>query len=136
MDRIEKDMPTFPRLSPKSLRKTAGNIMREIAGGEIMGVFLAHGQPVKSDDLAEQYSNRPYGKVFGHLEVMHKRLQPLWDAVPDPFPLDKAKTRNGGSNISVGKIDAIKNLTAEGKTPEEIAEALNVSVATVYRRRK
>ena len=136
MDRIQKDMPTFPRLSPKCLRKTAGNLMRDIAGGEIMGVFLAHGQPVKTDDLAEQYSNRPFGKVFENLDVMRKRLQPLWDAVPDPFPLDKAKTRNGGSNISIGKIDAIKDLTAEGKTPEEIAEALDISVATVYRRRK
>ena len=101
-----------------------------------MGVFLAHGQPVKTDDLAEQYSNRPSGKVFEHLDVMRKRLQPLWEEVPDPVPLDKAKTRNGGSNISVGKIDAIKKLTAEGKTPDEIAEALNISVATVYRRRK
>ncbi len=136
MDRIQKDLPEFPRLSPKSLRKTAGNLMRDIAGGEIMGVFLAHGQPVKTDDLAEQYSNRPFGKVFEHLDVMRKRLQPLWVAVPDPFPLDKAKTRNGGSNISVSKIDAIKELTAEGKTPDEIAEALNISVATVYRRRK
>ncbi len=136
MDRIEKDLPTFPHLSPKSLRKTAGNIMREIANGEIMGVFLAHGQPVKSDDLAELYSNRPFGKVFEYLDVMHKRLQPLWDAVPDPFPLQQAKTRNGGSNISVGTVDAIKELSAQGKKPEEIAEALKVSVATVYRRRK
>lgn len=136
MDRIRKDMPEFSRLSPKSLRKTAGNIMRDIAGGENMGVFLAHGKPVKTDDLAEQYSNRPFGKVFEHLEVMHKRLQPMWEAVPEPFPLSQAKTRNGGPNISVGTIEAIKELTAQGKKPEEIAEALNVSVATIYRRRK
>ena len=110
--------------------------MRDIAGGEIMGVFLAHGQPVRTDDLAEQYSNRPFGKLFEHLETMHRRLQPVWDAVPNPFPLDKAKTRNGGPNISVGTIDSIKELTAQGQKPEEIAKALNISVATVYRRRR
>ena len=136
LERISKDNRKFPRLSPKSLRKTAGNIMRDIAGGEIMGVFLAHGQPVRTDDLAEQYSNRPFGKLFEHLETMHRRLQPVWDAVPNPFPLDKAKTRNGGPNISVGTIDSIKELTAQGQKPEEIAKALNISVATVYRRRR
>jgi len=136
MDRIKKDKEGFPRLSPKSLRKTSGNLIRDIAGGEIMGVFLTHGKPVKTDDLAEQYSNRPFARVFEALERLHQRLQPMWDAVPDPFPLEKAKTRNGGSNISIGTIDAIKELTAQGKRPEEIARELNVSVATVYRRRK
>jgi hypothetical protein len=67
---------------------------------------------------------------------MHKRLLPIWEAVPEPFPLSQAKTKNGGPNISVGTIEAIKELTAKDKKPEEIAEALKVSVATVYRRRK
>lgn len=88
MDRIQKDKDNeaFPRLSPKSLRKTAGNLMRDTAGGEVMGVFLAHGKPVKNDDLAEQYSNRPYARVFEALGALNLRLQPLWDAVPEPFP--------------------------------------------------
>ncbi len=135
MDRIKKDQPTFRRLSPKSLRKTAGNLIRDIAGGEVMGVFLAHGKPVKSDDLAEQYSNRPFARVFEALGKLHERLQPLWNAVPDSFPLEKAKTRNGGANISVGKIEAIKALTAQGLKPGVVAEQLNVSLATVYRHR-
>lgn len=101
-----------------------------------MGVFLAHGKPVKNDDLAEQYSNRPYARVFEALETLNLRLQPLWDAVPEPFPMEKAKTRNGGANISVGTIEAIKALSAQGMKPDEIAEKLNVSPWTVYRRRK
>lgn len=138
LDRIQKDKDKegFPRLSPKSLRKTAGNLMRDIAGGEVMGVFLAHGKPVKNDELAEQYSNRPFARVFESLETLNLRLQPLWDAVPEPFPMEKAKTRNGGANISVGTIEAIKALSAQGMKPQEIAKELNVSAWTVYRRRK
>ena len=52
------------------------------------------------------------------------------------FPMEKAKTRNGGANISVSTIEAIKALSAQGMKPEEIAKKLNVSTWTVYRRRK
>ena len=136
LNRIQKDLPTFPRLSPKSLRKTAGNLIRDIAGGEIMGIFLAHGRPVKSDDLAEQYSNRPFSRVFESLEKLNQRLQPLWNSVPDPFPQKNVTPRNVGTITTVDKAKAIKILTAQGKTPEEIARELNVSTSTVYRRRK
>ena len=102
----------------------------------VWACFFAQGKPVKNDDLAEQYSNRPYAQVFEAVGAMNLRLQPLWDAVPEPFPMEKAKTRNGGANISVSTIEAIKALSAQGMKPEEIAKKLNVSTWTVYRSRK
>jgi hypothetical protein len=87
--RILKLNPKFRKLPPKSLRKTSGNEIRDIADGEIQGVHLSRGQVVKTDDLAEIYSNRPFRKVFEALEEFQQRLQPLWDAVPDPFPDDE-----------------------------------------------
>lgn len=86
LKRVRLHEHDFRTLPPKSLRKTSGNEIRDIADGEVQAVHLSHGQPVKSDDLAEIYSNRPFRKVFESLEVYERRLQPLWDAVPDPFP--------------------------------------------------
>src|SRR6185437_2278591 len=54
-ERIRKDHPTFRRLSFNKLRKTSGNLMRSKAGGEIAGVFLCHGTPVRSDCLLDVY---------------------------------------------------------------------------------
>lgn len=81
----------FRSLPPKSLRKTSGNMIRDIADGEVMAVFHTRGQAVKTDDLAEIYSNRPFRKVFEAIEEMGRRLQPLWDAVPEPFPTYRAE---------------------------------------------
>lgn len=86
LPRVLKANPEFRKLPPKSLRKTSGNIIRDITGsGEIMGIFHSRGKVVKSDDLAEVYSNRPWRHVFEAIEKMHERLQPLWTAVPNAF---------------------------------------------------
>ena len=66
----------FRRLSYGKLRKTAASLIRRFADGEVAGVFLAHGQPVESDDLLEIYSNRPFGKVFDALRRVGEYLQP------------------------------------------------------------
>ncbi len=84
--RVLKLQPTFRMLPPKSLRKTSGNEIRDIVDGEVMAVFHARNQSVKTDNLAEIYTNRPFRKVFQALEEYERRLQPLWDAVPCPFP--------------------------------------------------
>ena len=99
-----------------------------------MGIFLAHGQPVQSDDLAEQYSNKPFGKVFEALELLRQRLMPCFQAVSDPFPMDRTQSRSGGASISLKTLDRIKAMRAEGKKHKEIAAALGVSLATVYRK--
>jgi hypothetical protein len=71
----------FRRLPFSMLRKTANDMIRKIAGGEVSGLFLCHGKPVKTDDLADIYANRPFGKVFKALRLVRKKLQPM---IADP----------------------------------------------------
>jgi hypothetical protein len=86
MPRVLKSHPDFKKLPPKCLRKTSGNMIRDItANAEIMGIFHSRGKVCCTDDLAEIYSNRPWRHVFSAIEKMHERLKPLWDAVPDAF---------------------------------------------------
>jgi integrase len=57
--RIKKheDHKDFRMLGFHHLRKTAGDLIRKLSDGETMAVFLRHGKPVKSDPLADRYSN-------------------------------------------------------------------------------
>ncbi len=129
-ERIRKDHPEFRRLSYGKLRKTAASLVRRFADGEIAGVFLAHGQPAKSDDLLEIYSNRPFGKVFDALRRVGEYLQPVFHAAPpDPFSVAAVSS---SLNISLGTVKEIKRLRAEGVGPTEIARRLGVSRMTVY----
>ena len=131
LDRVCKDYPDFKRLSPKCLRKTSGNMIREIAGGEIMAVFHCRGQAVRTDHLADVYSNRPFGKVFRAVEEMQAKLEPMFEAVQgERFPRGAKK---GGPNISLGKIERIQALHAAGKRVSEIVREVGVSETTVYR---
>ena len=131
LDRVCKDYPGFKRLSPKCLRKTSGNMVREIAGGEIMAVFHCRGQAVRTDHLADVYSNRPFGKVFRAIEEMQARLEPMFEAVQgERFPRGAKK---GGPNISLGTIERIRALHAAGKRVCEIVREVGVSENTVYR---
>ena len=100
-ERIRKDVPSFRRLSFNKLRKTAANLVRSLAGGEVAAVFLCHGTPVKADELLEMYTNRPFAKVFDAIDRMADRLRPLWSAVSAPFPEPRV---DGGANISLGTI--------------------------------
>lgn len=72
-------------LSFKYLRKIAAHLVRDASDGEIAGVFLSHGQPVSTDDLADVYSRRPFAKVAKALCSVHKQLTPMFDAAPDAF---------------------------------------------------
>ncbi|ADB18065.1 hypothetical protein Psta_3401 [Pirellula staleyi DSM 6068] len=84
--RIRAKDESFPKLSFGKLRKTSGNLMRDRGGGEVSGVHLCHGQAVKTDDLADAYTNRPFGKVFAALRVVEQYLQPVFAAAgPNPF---------------------------------------------------
>ncbi len=128
--RIRKDYPEFRRLSLGKLRKTAGNLVRQAADGEVAAIFLAHGTPVKADELLDVYTNRPYGKVFRALDHVRERLLPLWQAVPTPFPDEPPR---GGPNISLGTIRRIQAMKRQGYRTGHIAQALNVSPQTVRR---
>lgn len=87
-EQIRKVEKGFRRLSFNKLRKTAGNLIRAEAGGEIAAVFLCHGTPVKADDLLDVYTNRPFAKVFQAIDRLGERLRPLWVAGSAPFADD------------------------------------------------
>jgi hypothetical protein len=83
--RITQDHPTFRGLSFKFLRKTAGQLIRNRSNGEIAGVFLCHGQAVKTDELAAVYTNRPFNKVADALSEVREDLQPMVGAASNKF---------------------------------------------------
>jgi hypothetical protein len=130
LDRVTNDNPTFRRLSFKHLRKTAGQLIRNMSDGETAGVFLSHGQPVKSDDLLDAYTNRDFSKVFAALDRVHLQLAPMFAAAPNAFTNAHSPA---GANISRSTIESIHKLHAEGKSVSEIARTLNLSRPTVYR---
>ncbi len=127
---VRKDQPDFRKLSYNKLRKTASNLIRKEADGEVAGVFLCHGTPVKSDGLLDVYTNRPFAKVFEAIDRVGERLRPLWATVKDPFPEETVK---GGPNISQGTIRRIQQLRLQGFKITHIAKELNVSTETVRR---
>jgi integrase len=118
--RIREDHPDFRRLSFNKLRKTAGNLIRQFADGEVAGVFLCHGQAVRTDDLADVYTNRPFDKVF-------KAQQQVWDHLKDIFVGEVI----ADNKISVGTIKKIKELHRKGLPVSEIAKQCGVAESTV-----
>lgn len=129
--RVRKDHPTFRQLSLNKLRKTAGNLIRDDAGGEIAGVFLCHGTPVKADSQLDCYTNRPFARVFAAIDRIGERVRPFWAKVADPFP--ELPLRKGGPNISLGTIRRIQELRSQGRKIAEVAREVGVSRATVTR---
>lgn len=115
-------------LSFGKVRKTAGDLIRRFSDGETAGVFLCHGQPVKSDSLADVYSSRPFGRVFKAIREVQEYLRPVFEAAgPEPFEAQpQAYTRRS-------TIDRILELHAEGQPPTSIAEIVGKSLATVQR---
>ncbi|MEK6235234.1 MAG: hypothetical protein N2C14_11005, partial [Planctomycetales bacterium] len=86
LKRIKNDGHDVSNLSFGKLRKTAGDRIRQLCSGEVMGVFLCHGNAVKTDDLADVYSDRPFGKVFTAIHRFEEYLAPVFEAAgPDPF---------------------------------------------------
>jgi len=126
--RIRTDYKDFPSLSFGKLRKTAGDLMRRFADGELHAVFMCHGQPVATDDLTDIYSNRPFGKVFRAIRAIQEYLEPVFEAAgPNPFvPQPQAYT-------SPRTRDKILDLREEGLPVREIAARVGKSRMTVYR---
>ncbi|MFL5243461.1 MAG: hypothetical protein ACJ8FY_15250 [Gemmataceae bacterium] len=127
--RVRKHYPNFRTLSFNKLRKTAGNLIRQEAGGEIASVFLCHGSSVK-DELLDVYTNRPFSLVFQAGDRVGERLRPLFAKIEHPFS-DAVKL--GGSNISQGKIRRIQSLKRQGYKTGQIAEVAGVTRETVRR---
>ena len=105
--------------------------MRKVSNAEMASIYLAHGKPHGGNSDLEAYANRPFEQLFDALELVHKRLQPMWDAVPEPFTQPR---RLGGKNhISKAKIKQIRRLATSGKSVERIADKVGVHTSTVYR---
>ena len=128
---IQADVPSFRKISFKHIRKTSGNFIRMIAGGEVMRVHMSRGKVV-SDDLADRYTNRPFGEVFKALDALREQLNPMFSAVADPFP---AVVKKGGPNLSLAKREQIAELVAAGIPVDTIAKTAGVHRSTVYRRK-
>ncbi len=127
--RVLKDHPQFRKLSFGKLRKTAGNSIRRISDGETQGVFLCHGQPVKSDELSDIYSNRDFAKAFAAIQAAEVHLQQVFDAAPEaPFanPIRQNKGRTLGKKI--------RQLKSQGVPIAQIAKEVQLSRSAVYRR--
>ena len=79
LQRIRRDHPDFPRLSFGKLRKTAGDLIRRFAGGEIHAVFsCVTASRLRPTILTDVYSNRPFGKVFKAIREVQEYLQPVF----------------------------------------------------------
>jgi hypothetical protein len=125
--RVKRDDPEFPTLSFGKLRKTAGDLIRRFAGGEIHAVFMCHGQPVATDNLTDLYSNRPFGKVFKAIREVQEYLQPVFaaaGAVPFQFRLSQVAYRSETH-------DRIVELYHQGRRIREIAAEVGRSQAAV-----
>ncbi len=130
LNRIKKDEEGFRRLSFNKLRKTAGNIIRHLASGEIMRIFHSRGRPVLNDEHSERYSNRNFKRVFRAQMKARKYLAPMFAAVADPFP-DDQRTKHPA--LSLGTIRKIKTMRQRGFKTAAVAKELNVSEETVRR---
>lgn len=126
--RLGEKNDSFPRYSFGKLRKTAGDLLRRFADGEVASVFLCHGQAVKTDDLLEVYSNKPFGKVFRAIQEVQAFLQPMFDAAGSkPF------VAQAQAYTSVRKRDQIWELHLTGMPAQKIAEQVDLDRSTVYR---
>ncbi len=132
--RVRKDYPDFRKLSFNKIRKTGINFIRKECGGELASLFAAHGRPFETDNLIEVYSNKPFGNLHKAIDGFRDWLQPVWDAVPAPFPSEWTESvRRGGPNISRGRIDKIIELHTAGKRIADIVRETGLSRETVRR---
>jgi hypothetical protein len=129
LGRIRRDHPDFPRLSFGKLRKSAGDLIRRFADGEIHAVFMCHGQPVATDNLSDVYSNRPFGKVFKAIREVQEYLQPVFEAAgATPF-----QSRYSQVAYRSPTRDRVLQLHDQGLSVREIADAVSRSRMTVHR---
>ena len=126
LKRVREDHPDFPKLSFGKLRKTAGDLIRKFADVEVAAIFLSHGQSVKADAPAENYTNRPFEKVFAAQERVWEHLK---DVMTGDFPPPGAK--QVAAKLSRGTVKKMRAMRAEGFTVRQVADHFDVAESTV-----
>ncbi|HTU90586.1 MAG TPA: hypothetical protein VMF69_10965 [Gemmataceae bacterium] len=122
-----KDFPTFRKLSFNKLRKTAASFVHRKDGGEVAGMFLAHGRVV-TDDLLERYAGRNFRSVFKACRHWRKVLGKMFARVADPFP---ASDKKHNPSVTLGTIKRMKELRQQGMVINAIAAEVGLHRATV-----
>ncbi len=122
-----KDFPTFRKLSFNKLRKTAASFVRRKYGGEVAGMFLAHGKVV-TDELLERYADRNFRPVFKACRHWRKVLEKMFARVADPFPTSDTKHN---PSVTLGTIKRMKELRQQGMPIKAIAAEVGLHRATV-----
>jgi integrase len=128
--RIKKDHPSFRCLSFNKLRKTAGEMVRNMSDGEMMRIFHSRGQSVPSDSLADFYSNRPFNKLFDITDKIRASLADVFAKVPEPFPPGHKKSN---PSLPLSKRKRIVDLRKQGWKYKAIAKELAIAIDTVRR---
>ena len=124
--RIQRDDPEFPSYSFGKLRKTAATRILQLADAESASLILAH-KTLSEDELLIHYVQLPWEKLYEAQEKFGKVMSPL-------LQLDRlAFVRPTKNYIGLKKSEQILELHEQGIKKSEIAEALGVSVMTVYR---
>ena len=114
--------PQVPQLSYSTLRRTASNFLRKTYGGEVASVFLQHGSPFEKDRLLEEYSNRPFGRLFEALDRLGERLRPMFDMFMIRSPQSPCCRRTGRMGVpmlvSQGSRKSSGCSPKEGRSPK------------------
>tara|TARA_R110002072_G_scaffold287242_1_gene452577 strand:- start:17587 stop:19374 length:1788 start_codon:yes stop_codon:yes gene_type:complete len=129
--RVKKEHNSFPTLSFGKLRKTAGTMIRHMAGGEIAGIFLCHGTPDRGNDLLDVYTDRPFPKLFTALRDLQEKLAPVFDAAPNDLFAQPTQQYTG-----LSKIKRIYKLKDDGMPVRDIAMEVGISKSAVHRHLK
>ena len=126
--RIRNDGGQVEKRSFKMLRKTAGDLVRRFSDGEVAAVFHSRGQPVQIDDLADAYTNRPFGKVFEAIRKVEDYLKPMFEAGgTTPF------TAGPQAYTPHSVVQRISQLRQEGMSVPKIAKVVARHPTTVCR---
>ena len=80
---------------------------------------------MKSDELLDLYTNRPFGKVFHALDKVGERLRHLWADVATPFFDVLKETKTTLSRHTIRRVQFMKR---QGFKMSAIAESLAISI--------
>jgi|GEM_PF-5026573 len=78
-NRVCADRPSFRGLPFSALERTGGEMLRQIASTEVVGLYLGHSVP------HERLFNRPFGHLHQSLLEMRRVLEP----VLNPYPIER-----------------------------------------------